>query len=106
MWRDHDEVGEVDDGDGGGDKEITSGVELLSVEQWRQRERDRTSKSAVRQNELINVVQPHQTHVVRHRRQHHHPYQHTLTHYSCLFQLYLCAFFYDDVSGWFTLSSI
>jgi len=70
---DHDEVGEVDDGDGGGDEEVTCGAELLSVEQCRQREGDCPSKSAIRQDELIDVVEPHQTHVVRHCRQHHHP---------------------------------
>jgi len=69
---DHNEVCEVDDCDGGRNKEITGATELLSVKQRGQCKRDGSSESAVRQHKLINVVQPHQTHVVRYRCQSYH----------------------------------
>lgn len=54
----HHEVCEVDDCDGCCDEEITSVVELLCVQQRRQCKGDRSSKSAVWQDELIYVVEP------------------------------------------------
>jgi len=67
---DQDDVGEVDDDDGGRDEQLAT-LEEPPVEHDRQREGDGASKSAVGHHELADAVQLGHTHQVREVVQYH-----------------------------------
>jgi len=70
-YTDQDDVGEVDDEDGGGDEQLAVREDVF-FEDDRQSECDGPTKSSVRHHELADAVQLGRTHQVRQAIQDHH----------------------------------